>query len=50
MTDALAGLEAAVAAGRVSETLQTLRRAQPDLGEMRELLRRLHISDPAAPR
>jgi len=50
MTEALAGLEAAVAAGKISETLQTLRRAQSDLGDMRELLRRLHVLDPAAPR
>ena len=50
MTEALAGLEAAVAAGKISETLQTLRRAQSDLGDMRELLGRLHVLDPAAPR
>jgi hypothetical protein len=46
MTDALAGLEDAVAAGRISETLQTLRRARSGLGDMRELLRRLHVFDP----
>ena len=46
MTDALAGLEDAVAGGRISETLQTLRRARSDLGDMRELLRRLHVFDP----
>ena len=46
MTGALAGLEDAVAAGRIPETLQTLRRARTDLGDMRELLRRLHVFDP----
>jgi len=43
-------IQARAEAGRVSETLQALRRVQSDLGEMRELLGRLHISDPAATR